>query len=786
MDNVSNNKACNSGELFNPVLTMGTQVSCLLVISHFFQLFLKPLGQPAPVAQILAGFLLGPSGFSHIDRVNKFFFQNFAADYYETMALYARITIMFLIGLEMDFDYMRRNLRVASIIAGGSCLICTIFAIALTSFIYEETGAHGSGVMMAVTLAVILSNTASPFVSRLAHDLKFASTDIGRLAISSSLIGDVYAVLLLIIIARNDEKSDLSSSVFYAFMYIIIVTVAILINRYLTNWMNRRNRNQKHLKHTELFILLGIVYVAAMIMETSGFSSIIGCFVIGWMFPRGGKVARTLLSKLSYSVHNFILPIYFGYSGFKADVTLISSFRNFAIVAIIILLSIGGKITGTLAVCVHLKIPLNEGVLLAFLMNLKGHVDLLALTINVQHYKAMSSQIFYNLMMAAIVINSLIWGPLIAFMVRRESEIFGYKYIAFEFQSPKNELKLLACIYGPRPVTTMIGLIATSKGPENVAITPYLMHLIELPERRKTNLLYHQKEEDELSDDGDYGGNDVVEINEAVDIFCTETGVTIHQVKTVSPFASMYADVCEFAEDIRASVIVLPFHKHQRIDGKLESGKEGIRATNQKILRHAKCSVAILVDRGLTAGTSYTSGSGSLQHVATLFFGGPDDREALGFSERIGMHHHINLTIIRFLHVSEKMQDIGVNVAHKEQDVLMVKSTHETESDVDNAALAEFYNRYVTSGQVGYVEKHVENGGETANALRDMADMYSMFIVGKGRRGNSILTTGLSDWEECPELGKVGDLLASSDFELSGSVLVIQQHRPSNNQYQDQ
>lgn len=41
------------GEVFNPVLTMGAQVSCLLVISHFFQLLLKPLGQPAPLAQIL-------------------------------------------------------------------------------------------------------------------------------------------------------------------------------------------------------------------------------------------------------------------------------------------------------------------------------------------------------------------------------------------------------------------------------------------------------------------------------------------------------------------------------------------------------------------------------------------------------------------------------------------------------------------------------------------------------------------------------------------------------------
>lgn len=91
--------------------------------------------------------------------------------------------------------------------------------------------------------------------------------------------------------------------------------------------------------------------------------------------------------------------------------------------------------------------------------------------------------------------------------------------------------------------------------------------------------------------------------------------------------------------------------------------------------------------------------------------------------------------------------------------------------------------RYVTSGQVGYVEKYVNNGSETVAALMDIGDMYSLFIVGKGGRGHSPLTTGMSDWEECPELGTVGDLLASSEFNVNGSVLVVQQYRNSNKDF---
>ena len=91
----------------------------------------------------------------------------------------------------------------------------------------------------------------------------------------------------------------------------------------------------------------------------------------------------------------------------------------------------------------------------------------------------------------------------------------------------------------------------------------------------------------------------------------------------------------------------------------------------------------------------------------------------------------------------------------------------------------------MTSGQVGYVEKYVNNAAETVTALKDIGDMYSLFIVGKGGRGNLPLTTGICDWEECPELGTVGDFLASSDFNINGSVLVIQQHRNSKKELMD-
>ena len=51
--------------------------------------------------------------------------------------------------------------------------------------------------------------------------------------------------------------------------------------------------------------------------------------------------------------------------------------KRSANLAILILLSIGSKLGGTLIVCRYLKIPTSEGIFLGFILNTRGYADLL-------------------------------------------------------------------------------------------------------------------------------------------------------------------------------------------------------------------------------------------------------------------------------------------------------------------------------------------------------------------------------------------------------------------------
>lgn len=69
----------------------------------------------------------------------------------------------------------------------------------------------------------------------------------------------------------------------------------------------------------------------------------------------------------------------------------------------------------------------------------------------------------------------------------------------------------------------------------------------------------------------------------------------------------------------------------------------------------------------------------------------------------------------------------------------------------------------------------MSNAEETVAVIRGVDGIQDMYVVGRGHGKESPLTAGLTDWSECPELGPIGDLLASPDFGTTASVLVLQQ-----------
>ncbi|KAJ0690090.1 hypothetical protein HanOQP8_Chr11g0413951 [Helianthus annuus] len=189
-----------------------------------------------------------------------------------------------------------------------------------------------------------------------------------------------------------------------------------------------------------------------------------------------------------------------------------------------------------------------------------------------------------------------------------------------------------------------------------------------------------------------------------------------------------------------------------------------------QVLRHAPCSVGVFVDRGL--GSIQLSRSTKCMNAAIIFIAGKDDREALSYASRVARHPGVKLTVIRFL-----LDTNGNNVPSRITRARANTAEYEEELKQDDEFFADFYDKHVASGHVAYMEKYLSNSGETYSTIKSLEGEYNLFIVGRGGRVNSTLTAGMNDWEACPELGPIGDILSATDFSVTASVLIIQQHK---------
>jgi len=136
------------------------------------------------------------------------------------------------------------------------------------------------------------------------------------------------------------------------------------------------------------------------------------------------------------------------------------------------------------------------------------------------------------------------------------------------------------------------------------------------------------------------------------------------------------------------------------------------RSINQNVLANAPCLVGILVDKGLS-GSNRLAGNQVSHNVAVMFFGGPDEREALCYGWRMVEHHKISLTVMRFVQSNQvqveplRHQHDGIDL--DEPRVLTVQIVRNIQKQHHEKLIHEFRMRCGDDDAVDYVEKVVSN-----------------------------------------------------------------------------
>ncbi|EOA28765.1 hypothetical protein CARUB_v10024997mg [Capsella rubella] len=753
-----------------PVFVMQLFVSNLTYRLLYY--FTRPLYFPPFVAQILCGLLFSPSVLGNKGWVLDHVFPYRFTMVLETFANLALVYNIFLLGLGMDLRMIKMKDPKPVIIA----IVGLIAALLAGVGLYYLPGNGDPDKILAGGLywSVAFGCTNFPDLARILADLKLLRSDMGRTAMSAAIITDLCTWILFVFGMGCFSKAGIrnammayslvSTAVFVLFCYFAIrPAVAWIFN----NTVKGGNVDETHV----WFILAGVI-LCSLFTEVCGVQSITGAFLFGLSIPHDHIIRNMIEEKLHDYISGILMPLFYIICGLRADLAYMFGFVSIGTMALVISASFMVKILSTIVCSIFLRIPLLDGFAIGSLMNTKGTMALVILNAGRDTYSLDVSM--YTHMTLAFLVMSIVVQPLLAIAYKPKKKLAFYKNRTIQKHKGESELGVLTCVHVFPNVSGITNLLQLSNPTKKSPLNVFAIHLVELTGRTTASLLIMN---DEAKPKANFSERVRAESDQIAEKFAAlevdNDGILVQTITAVSPYTTMHEDICSLAEDKQVSFILLPYHKNMTSDGRLTEGNHAHADINKNVLSYAPCSVGILVDRGMTIIRSESltfQGENTKKEIAMLFIGGRDDREALAFAWRMVGQEMVKLTVVRFVPGREALLTVGIE--------------YEKEKNIDEEYIYEFNFKTRDDPSVTYIEKVVNDGQETITAIIELEEnnSHDLYIVGRGYQVETPVTAGLTDWNSAPVLGVIGDTLASSNFTMHASVLVVQQYSSANRQ----
>ncbi|RDX88171.1 Cation/H(+) antiporter 4, partial [Mucuna pruriens] len=722
------------------------QMLVIFVVTQFFQFFLKRFDFPQFIPPMIAGLILGPAiQVEVLDKYKKLLFPYPSQDTLATITSIGYALFIFISGVQMDLSMITRTGHRAWTIAITGLSLPLIICIPFIAFNAENLNTY-VGDQANHFAPVVLAETVISFavVGSLLIELKIINSELGRLALSSVLVSDILSksiVCLSNIFLDNNRPS--SSSV----LLISLISLSIfvpLIFRPAMFWIIKHTAEGRPVDDGYVYLIITMVFALGWISVQINQEFILGAFVLGLAVPEGPPLGSALVKKLQFFGNSFFLPIFVTCSVMKADFSLQYSPIIAVTTAFVIICTHLTKVIGCIIPALICKIPFKDALVLSLILNVKGVVEVVVY--GILYDEGIIGNHTYGIMLINIMIIACIVKWSVKLLYDPSRKYAGYQKRNIMSLKPDSDLRILACVHKTHHISAMKDILDVCCPTAEHPIIVHALHLIELVGRTSPIFISHRIQRKISTSTHRSYSNDVIL---GFDLYEHDNigAVTAHTYTAISPPTLMHEDVCQLALDKVASIVILPFHLRWSSDGAVEFDDKNIRSLNCKALEIAPCSVGILVTRS-------SHQNSSLIRLAMVFLGGRDDREALCLAKRTMRNPRVNLVVYHLV-----PEEHTLNIEYL----------------LDNEALEHIKKPQSSLDNVSYRQVIVNGGPETSMVLRHIVNEHDFFIVGRRHGLDSPQTEGLTTWSEFAELGSIGDLLASSDFESRACVLVVQQ-----------
>jgi len=258
--------------------------------------------QPAIVGYILAGMILGPSGFGVIEET----------DAAKTLAELGVLLLLFLIGMELSLRAFKTVYKIAFLVV----FIQIVLSVLITSTMgWVMAWTTQQGILLGFVLAV--SSTA--VTVKVLDDIGELRTQFGRITVGVLIAQDLAVVAMLLII----EALNPNTSFDYSIVWRTAIALAIVAG--LIKFLSRRERMRLPLRSAfgvdrEVVPIAALAFcgVCATASGLMGLSTAFGGFLAGLVV--GNSSERQIVLRGTRPIQSVLLVVFFLSVGLLIDI----------------------------------------------------------------------------------------------------------------------------------------------------------------------------------------------------------------------------------------------------------------------------------------------------------------------------------------------------------------------------------------------------------------------------------------------------------------------------------
>ena len=399
------------------------ELGLLLLVGRLLGEAARRLGQPAVMGQLIAGVLLGPSLFGLIwPSAQHALFPDDAAQksMLDAVSQLGILMLLLLTGMETDLQLVRRVGRAAVTVAIAGVTLPFVCGFALGEMLPAELLPKPEArLVTAIFLGTALSISSVKIVAMVVREMNFMRRDLGQIIVASAILEDtigwvIIAVAFGLASAGTVELWSVGRAVAGTALFMIAsLTIGRRIVFTLIRWTNDNFESD----FPVITAILLIMVAMALTTQLIGVNTVLGAFVAGILIGESPILTRHIDEALRGLIVALFMPVFFGLSGLRADLTVLRH-GDLALLAVALILIasigkflgafLGGKIGG---------LARAESLALGCAMNARGSTEVIVATIGLS--ASVLSQNLFTLIVTMAVVTTLAMPPMLRWALKR-------------------------------------------------------------------------------------------------------------------------------------------------------------------------------------------------------------------------------------------------------------------------------------------------------------------------------------------------------------------------------